>query len=189
MAVLVNIRRSGASTADATEIMEAASGDWVLSESALDEFGDVVFAILHNRVVGAFDLLSWEEVEGRRFRFELRPSEDYAAFVGQDSPRPWKKGQANPVAFWELADLADGPKADENPAPKPRRGVHRITIETKGLSDAEAARLHHALIIVAQSSGALHDYRTTSLVREMKKAQEDAQFSYRSAASPRAQKD
>ncbi|WP_458682463.1 hypothetical protein [Prescottella equi] len=167
--------------------MEAASGNWVVSESALDEYGDVVLAILHNRVVGAFDLLSWKEAENGRYQFELRASEDYAALVGQDSPRQWKRGQANPVAFVDLDVPAAN--ADIAPAPKPRRGIHRITIETKGLSDAEAARLHHALIIVAKASGHLHDYRTTSLVREMKAAQEEAAFPYASAKAPRAQKD
>ncbi|GEM_PF-6589289 len=189
MAILVNIRRSGASAADANEIMEAASGNWVVSENALDEYGDVVLAILHNRVVGAFDLLSWKEAENGRYHFELRPSEDYAALVGRDSPRQWKQGQANPVAFVDSDDLDTSGNTSEAPAPKPRRGVHRIVIETKGLSDAEAARLHHALIVVANASGHLHDYRTTSLVREMKAAQDEAVFPYGSAKAPRAQKD
>ena len=190
MTVLVNIRRSGASAADANEIMEAASGNWVVSESALDEYGDVVLAVLHNRVVGAYDLLSWEASdEPNRIRFELRPSEDFAGLVGQDSPRRWKKGQANPVAFVELAAPSRDEGVGEAATLKRRRGTHRIVIETKGLSDEAAAQLHHALIVVAKTSGHLHDYRTTSLVREMKAALEAANFNYGSAAAPRAQRD
>lgn len=60
-----------------------------------------------------------------------------------------EKGPSQSVAFWELTAPAVGLNADENAAPKPRLGIHRIAIETKGLSDAEAARLHHALIVVA----------------------------------------
>lgn len=186
MAVLVNIRRSGASAVDAAEIMAAASGNWVVSVGALDEYGDVVLAVMHNRVVGAFDLLSWEDVEDGRVRFELRESEDYAALVGQDSPRLWKRGQANPIAFVDLDVPVTSSDTEAAAAPKPRRGIHRITIETKGLSDTAAAQLHHTLLVVAGASGYLYNHRSTSLVREMKEAQEAAQYSYSSARAPRA---
>jgi hypothetical protein len=76
------------------------------------------------------------------------------------------------------------PKAGQSGPGRPRRVVHRITIETKGLSDDDAAQFHHALITLAKSTGCLHDYRTTSQVGEMKKAKEDLGFEYRSDDSP-----
>ncbi|MBY6435488.1 hypothetical protein HQ602_03740 [Rhodococcus kroppenstedtii] len=67
---------------------------------------------------------------------------------------------------------------------KPRRKVHRITIETEGLTDEEAATLHHTLITVASGTNKLHNYRSTALVREMRAAKERAEFTYVSAKAP-----
>lgn len=72
---------------------------------------------------------------------------------------------------------------------KPRRQVHRITIETKYLTDEEAARLHVALLTVAGATGRLHRYRTTSLVREVREATDYLSFKYVSAPAPPALKD
>lgn len=69
---------------------------------------------------------------------------------------------------------------------KPRRKVHRICIETEGMGDAEAAALHHALITVAGAHGRLHGYSSTSLVSEIDAAKEAADYSYRSARSPKS---
>ena len=187
MAVLFNIRRSGVSATNEAQVMEAAAGDWVISEDALQRYGNVALAILQNQVVGAFDVLSWFFTDEGRARLELRPSETFEYLVGQPSPRQWKKGQANPVALVDL-EPDDGPVAVEAASAEPaaRRQVHRICIETKGLGDQEAAALHHALIVVANTSGRLHNYSSTSLVREMSAAKEAADIVYVSAKSPRA---
>ena len=68
---------------------------------------------------------------------------------------------------------------------KPRRVVHRITIETKGMTDEDAAALHHALVAVASAHGHLHQFNSTSLVGEMKSAKDAADYSYASAKSPK----
>lgn len=191
--ILVNVRKSAESAATPEQIMTAAAGDWAVAESALEAYGDVLLAVRRNVVLGAFDITNWEEVEGGRYRFDLEPSEVYAALVGQASPLLWKRGQVNPVAYLATSDVT--PSVDHLPPTathtthalsKPRRRLHRITIETKGLSDQEAAKLHYALTIVAKATGKLWDYSSTSLVREFREAQEDLELRYQSAPSPRA---
>lgn len=186
MAILVNIRRTGADAATPDQVRRAASGDWVISPAALDDHGDILLAIRRSRIVGAYDILSWEQLDSGRVRFDLRDSPELAAHVGTESPRTWQRGQANPVLLIDTAALDDPEPATQAATPA-RRGVHRVVIETKGLTDQAAAQLHHVLITAAGATGHLHDYRTTSLVREMRAAKAALDYPYRSAASPKAQ--
>lgn len=187
--IIVNIRRSGDDAATIEQVMEAASGDWVLSESGVDAYGDVLLAVRAGRVRGAFDILGWEQVGSGRIRFYLRVSEDLGWIVGQESPVRWRQGQSNPVMFLDTESVTDESSQNHKPPVKPRRGVHRIVLETKGLSDEQAARLHHALITIAMTTGAMHNVRTTSLVREMRSAKDSLDYDYSSASSPKAIKD
>ncbi|WP_301123510.1 hypothetical protein [Mycolicibacterium fortuitum] len=79
---------------------------------------------------------------------------------------------------------AEVESAGRNGEGKPRRKVHRITIETEGMSDQDAAALHHALITVAGAQGHLHNYNSTSLVSEIDAAKQAADYTYSSKRSP-----
>ncbi|MDG4779848.1 hypothetical protein O7614_09355 [Micromonospora sp. WMMD961] len=184
--IAVNIRRSGDDASTPEQVREAASGDWVLSSRTLDMHGDVLLAVRNGRVRGVFDILGWEPVDGGRIRFDLRESDEYSWLVGGESPVKWKQGQSNPVVYLNTDDVSEkAPSGSVAQVVRPRRGVHRIVIETRGLSDDQAAQLHHTLITVAGMTGALHNYRATSLVREMAAAQETLSYDYRSANSPK----
>ncbi|MET8204179.1 hypothetical protein [Micromonospora taraxaci] len=184
--IAVNIRRSGDDASTPEQVREAAAGDWVLSSRTLDVYGDVLLAVRNGRVRGAFDILGWEPVDGGRIRFDLRESDEYSWLVGGESPVKWKQGQSNPVVYLDTDDVGEKPPSGAvAQAVRPRRGVHRIVVETRGLSDDQAAQLHHTLITVAGMTGALHNYRATSLVREMVAARETLSFDYRSANSPK----
>jgi hypothetical protein len=190
--ILVNINRKGQTASRPDQVKAAAEGDWVAADDTLDQYGDVLVAVRRNRVLGAYDILSWERTQHGKARFELRESEAFASLVGEESPVRWRRGQANPVAYIDTGtvDPAAATQAvTSTSTKKPRRGMHRIVIETKGLSDTDAARLHYALVTMAKSTGRLHDFRTTSLVREMKQAAEDLGLTYRSAPSPKKQPD
>ncbi|WGL52129.1 hypothetical protein P5P86_19525 [Nocardioides sp. BP30] len=187
--ILVNVRKSGSDAITSEQLRDAAAGDWVIAESNADAYGDVLLGVRRNVVVGAYDILGWEAVESGRIRFEVVDSEEFSGLVGAASPLKWKRGQANPVLYLDTSEVAaaEAPSniAASAVAPrKPRRAVHRVVIETKGLDDDAAARLHHALITVAASTGCLHDYRTTSQVGEMRRAQEATSYTYVSAKSP-----
>jgi hypothetical protein len=184
--IVVNIRRSGDAASTVEQVRDAAAGDWVVSSDTLDIYGDVLLAVRSGRVRGAFDVMGWSAADGGRIRFDLRESDQYSWLVGEESPVKWKKGQSNPVMYLDTADVGDEvPNVAATRVARPRRGVHRIVIETKGLSDDQAAKLHHALITVAKTTGAVHDFRCTSLVREMTAAKDALSYDYRSAPSPR----
>jgi|BarGraNGADG00212_1021973.scaffolds.fasta_scaffold58503_1 hypothetical protein len=187
--IAVNIRKSGDTAATLAQVMKAASGDWVVSEGAVEEHGDVLLAVRRNTVLGAFEILSWDVVDGGRVRFELDISAEYAGLVGQPSPALWKRGQSNPVALLNTDDVDAAPASAQAAKKQPRRGVHRLTIEWKGLSDKQAAELHLALLTMAGTSGRMSNFRTTSLVGEMKRAKEHLEFTYVSAKSPKAIRD
>ena len=187
--IAVNIRKSGDTASTSAQVMEAAAGDWAMSEGAVEEHGDVLVAVRRNTVLGAFDILSWDLVEGGRIRFELAPSPEYAGLVGQPSPALWKRGQSNPVVLLDTDAVDAAPASALAAEKKPRRGVHRLTIEWKGMSDKQAAELHLALLTMAGTSGKMSNFRTTSLVGEMKRAKDNLEFSYVSAKSPKAIRD
>jgi hypothetical protein len=187
--IAVNVRKSGDTASTQAQVMEAAAGDWALSEGAVEEHGDVLLAVRRNTVLGAFDILNWDLVEGGRVRFELDPSPEYAGLVGQPSPAIWKRGQSNPVVLLDTDDVDAAPASVMAAEKRPRRGVHRLTIEWKGLSDTQAAELHLALLTMAGTSGKMSNFRTTSLVGEMKRAKDNLEFTYVSAKSPKAIRD
>lgn len=182
MAIVVNIRRSGRDAATDTQVRDAAARAWVVADEQLERHGDVVVAVARNVVRGVYDVTAWRREPTGRVEFELTASERFAAIVGGPSPVTWRKGQANPVAFVDTATL-HGSGATVT---KPRRLTHRIVIETQGLADDDAARLHVLFIATAKATGHLSYYTTTSLVREFKAAQEELTVPYVSAPSPKA---
>lgn len=192
--ILVNLRQSTTPASTAIEIRDAAASAWAnVSDSAMDQYGDYVLAVRDNVVTGVFSLRNWERLDDGRVEFTLdaAPAE-LDGLVGGDSPLRWKRGQANPVMYLEtpdrMEDLTTASPSD-SPTRRPahaRRRTHRITIETRGLSDDAAADLHHALITMARMTGRVHTFRTTSLVGEMEDAKARSDYSYESAPSPSA---
>ena len=186
--ILVNVRRSARDAVTPEQLRDAARGDWAnLTDESIDEYGDLLLAVKHNKVVGAWSIASAERLDDDRIRFELRDDPELEVWVGADSPVQWKRGQANPVALIDTDDADSRRPSTSSSRRAPasqRRRTHRITIETKDLGDEEAARLHHVLLTTAMASGTVTNYRSTSLVREMKAAQEALSYDYQSAPSP-----
>jgi hypothetical protein len=72
---------------------------WVIPDSTLRQYADVVLAVDGNIVAAAYEVRGWrrDPEAGNEVVFDLAEAPEWQWVIGQDSPVTWRRTQANPV--------------------------------------------------------------------------------------------
>jgi hypothetical protein len=97
-----------------------------ITDADLNTYADAILGIVHNEVVSAFDVTSWERgEEDDRIRFRGEPSMAWSHLIGTPNPgKPWVRGMARPVQYLSTIALTKGTVSVEE-----SRGGRRAVID------------------------------------------------------------
>jgi hypothetical protein len=160
---IVNLPRSWpavvAGHADAEEVTR---GSWAqISDSDLEEYGDVLLGAYKNVVVTAYEILSWTRDEVGRVTFEVRPSAEFGDLVGKPVPgTPWVRGAARPVKVLPT-EVARGrtvaPAPDAQGLLRAKLGVVTVTADADGTVTVYLAPGSRLVVVPEAADGQLED--------------------------------
>ncbi len=72
---------------------------WVIAESTLKRYADVVLAVDGNTVAAVYEVRGWrrDQEAGHKVVLDLAEAPEWQWAIGQDSPVTWHRSQTNPV--------------------------------------------------------------------------------------------
>ncbi|WFG43533.1 hypothetical protein [Pseudonocardia alni] len=116
---------------------DATLGEWAqLSDSNIDEYGDILIGIYENSIVSAYEIDGhYRDRESKRVTFKAHETSATREFLGRSNPgRQWgRRGDARPVQALPTSDLLDPPvEAPVQGLEEPRLRYREATAKRKG---------------------------------------------------------